>query len=55
MTAEEKLEKMEHRVAALEKHVEELMRWEEETERAASIRRVQLQAYAERHEHGPSW
>ena len=47
--------KMEQRIAALEKHVEELKHWEEEVERAGAIRRMKLQAYAARHEHGPSW
>jgi hypothetical protein len=55
MTTEEKLGKMEQRIAALEKHVEELKHWEEEVERAGAIRRMKLQAYAARHEHGPSW
>ena len=55
MTTEEKLEKMEQRIVALERHVEELKHWEEEAERAADIRRMKLQAYATRHGHGPSW
>jgi TolA-binding protein len=57
MTTEEKLEKMEQRIAALERHVEELKHWEEEAEQATAIRRMKLQAYAARHEHerGSSW
>ena len=57
MTTKEKLEKMEQRIAALERHVEELKHWEDEAEQAAAIRRMKVQAYAARHEHshGPSW